>query len=110
MDKEFVQKDGLEGWINEDGAWLEPPKIIATERVSLKVNLPTFILNLPYDLQDDLIGYVQTNSLLQVVFNTNKIFLEDIDKLVARVEYDYTNNKLSEGLKNAIVTVLEGLK
>jgi len=40
----------------------------------------------------------------------NLDFLEDIDKLVARVEYDYTNNKLSEGLKNAIVTALEGLK
>jgi len=110
MAKEFIQKNGLEGWVNEDGAWLEPPRIIATERVSLEVNLPTFILNLPYDLQNDLIEYTQANSLLQVIFNTNKILLEDIDKLIARVEYDCINNKLSEDLKNAIVTALEGLK
>lgn len=110
MTKEFIQKDGLEGWVNEDGAWLEPPKIIATEGVPLKVNLPTFILSLPYDLQDDLITYTQTNSLLSIIFNAGKISLEDIDKLIARVEHDYTNNKLSEDLKNAIITALEGLK
>ena len=75
-----------------------------------EVNLPTFILNLPYDLQDDLITYTQTNSLLSIIFNAGKISLEDIDKLIARVEHDYTNNKLSEDLKNAIITALEGLK
>lgn len=110
MTKEFTQKDGLEGWVNEDGAWLEPPKIIATEEIPLEVNLPTFILSLPYNLQDDLIAYTQTNPLLPIIFNSGKISLEDIDKLIARVEHDYINNKLSEDLKNAIVAALEGLK
>jgi hypothetical protein len=75
-----------------------------------EANLSSFILSLPYDLQDDLIAYTQANPLLPVIFNTGKISLEDIDKLIARVEYDYTNNKLLEDLKNAIVAALEGLR
>ena len=75
----------------------------------VEVNLPSFILSLPFNLQDELAAYTQNNKLLEVIFNSGKISKEDIAKLKERILYDYSEQAFSEELKNAMIAALDSL-
>lgn len=75
----------------------------------IEVNLPSFILSLPFNLQDELATYTQKNKLLEVIFNSGKISKEDIAKLKERILYDYSKQAFSEELKDTMITTLDNL-
>lgn len=108
---QYIEKDGLKGYINEEGAWINPPSPIEpTKKDFVEVTLKTCILSLSFDLQDDLILYAQANPLLGLVLDAGKLTESDIDKLEARILHDFSNQLLTEELKDAIVAALGNLR
>lgn len=105
----YIEQNGLKGYVNEEGAWISPPSQIKEERKVISVNLPSFILSLPFSLQDELATYTQNNKLLEVIFNSGKTSKEDIVKLKERILYDYSKQAFSEELKNTMITTLDNL-
>lgn len=105
----YIEQNGLKGYVNEEGAWISPPSQIEEERKVISVNLPSFILSLPFSLQDELATYTQNNKLLEVIFNSGKISKEDIVKLKERILYDYSKQAFSEELKNTMIAALDNL-
>lgn len=105
----YIEQNGLKGYVNEEGAWISPPSQIEEERKVISVNLPSFILSLPFSLQDELATYTQNNKLLEVIFNSGKISKEDIAKLKERILYDYSKQAFSEELKNTMIATLDNL-
>lgn len=75
----------------------------------ISVNLLSFIVSLPFNLQDELATYTQNNKLLEVIFNSGKISKEDIVKLKERILYDYSKQAFSEELKNTMIAALNNL-
>ena len=106
---EYIEQNGLKGYVNEEGAWISPPSQIEEERKVFSVNLSSFILSLPFNLQDELVTYTQNNKLLEVIFNSNKISKENITKLKERILYDYSKQAFSEELKNTMIAALDNL-
>lgn len=106
---EYIEQNGLKGYVNEEGAWISPPSQIEEERKVISVNLSSFILSLPFNLQDELATYTQNNKLLEVIFNSGKISKEDIVKLKERILYDYSKQAFSEELKNTMIAALNNL-
>ena len=105
----YIEQNGLKGYVNEEGAWISPPSQIEEERKVISVNLPSFILSLPFNLQDELATYTQNNKLLEVIFNSGKISKEDIIKLKERILYDYSKQAFSKELKNTMIATLDNL-
>ena len=105
----YIEQNGLKGYVNEEGAWISPPSQIEEGRKVISVNLLSFIVSLPFNLQDELATYTQNNKLLEVIFNSGKISKEDIVKLKERILYDYSKQAFSEELKNTMIAALDNL-
>lgn len=74
------------------------------------VDFKKFILKLPIDLRDELSEYFKQSPLVLLIFSGSCLNTSYINEIFLQLEHDYTNNKLSEDLKNAIVAALMELK
>ena len=111
MTKEFIQRDGLEGWVNEDGAWIEPPKQIevVTEK-PLKLNLRdlinTLITEETIHLFNELNNYIQKYPIIAKYTEDGVLTKDEVSKLLILFESHKGSEELSEGLYNVLKGVL----
>jgi len=104
MTKEFIQRDGLEGWVNEDGAWIEPPtQIEVVKEEPLKLNLRQFMLQLlGTPLFDELNTYLKGYPTLVEFTKDGILTQEEVTKLLEHLDLHLGAQIVSQDLYNVI--------
>lgn len=113
MTKEFIQKDGLEGWVNEDGAWIEPPKQIENPQPLVKkIDRRILINNLMkegfFNLFEELSKYLKDYPLLVEYTADGVLTQEELQALLGLLTFHKEGEVISQGLYDYLIQELKG--
>ena len=102
MTAQYTKIGNTVGWFDKTtNTWIG--------EVFVEVNLASFILSLPFDLQDELGEYFSTKPIVKEFLSSGKLTRHNIVSMKNRLENDFTDSIISVELKAAMEAALDGV-